>query len=103
MGGWGFCRGLGESDREGTCQNLPSYAKGSWLQAPGSADDVQGLFVTRPAFARVPAEALEVLGDDPAPDAEVEAPAAQNIEHGKILGFTQRILKRQEADRRSQA
>src|SRR5216684_5190236 len=100
MGGWGFCRGLGESDREGTCQNLPSYAKGSWVQAPRMMCKDSS---TRPAFARVPAEALEVLGDDPAPDAEVEAPAAQNIEHGKILGFTQRILKRQEADRRSQA
>src|SRR5205814_8288528 len=58
--------------------------------------------VARPTLARVKAKALEVFGNDPASNPQIAAPAAQNIEHGEVLGLTQRVVKRQEADRCAQ-
>src|SRR5713101_4634780 len=83
-------------------RNLPEFPfVRERVLSPRPPDDFEGLFVARPALVRVDTETLEVFGDNPAPDAEVEAPAAENIEHGKVLGFAQRVFERQEANGRA--
>ena len=96
----GFLQGLGGEGQRRDLPEGPFVGKG--VLGPRPPDDLQGLVVARPALARVHAKALEVFGNDPASDPEIEAPAAQNIQHGEVLGLTQRIVKRQEADRCAQ-
>ena len=52
------------------------------------------------ALAHADPEAAEVLRDAAAADAEFEAPLAEHVHHGRVLGAAQRIVQGQQHDGR---
>ena len=70
--------------------------------SPGPSDNLQGFFVARPALGLINTKSLKMLWNNTASGPEVKPAVAQDIEHGKVFGLAQRILKRQETDRRTQ-
>ena len=75
------------TDRQG--RHLPEFAlicKG--VLSPGASDNCQGLFVAGATLGLVNTKSFKMLGNNPASGPEVEPTVAQDIEHGKVFGFS---------------
>ena len=95
-------RRVGLLDRLGTQRqgrHLPELALVfDRVLGPGPPDDLQRLLIARPALPHLDPKALKVLLNNAATHPKIQPPVTQDIEHGKVFGFAQRAVKRQQAD-----
>ena len=68
------------------------------LAAPGELEDLDDLAVAGLARLGVDAETAELAGLVAAADAEVEPSTREDVDHGGVLGQTQRVVERQDHD-----
>src|SRR5262249_56481197 len=71
------------------------------LRQPGE-DDLERFLVDLGRFQEIHVVVRELVGRDATPDAELEAPAAQLIEHANLLDQAERKIERQDVDERAE-
>ena len=76
---------------------------GDGLLRPGAVDDRDGFFHVVLGVVPAEAEAAVARVHHAAAGAELQAAAAEHVEHGEVLGYAQRVVQRQDRHGATQA
>jgi hypothetical protein len=86
-------RSANDSGETVPCRSGGPPGVGPVLLAEGEPEDLEGLLIAAARLLERDAESPELLGLVPPADADANAPAAQHVERGDVLGETQRIVE----------